>query len=1162
MSDAENPEKSNDSTTESDSVVGDGASSISPNSIEGLFLQALQKETPAEREAYLDEVCGDDEQRRRRLKALLLAFDDAGSFLETPAAGPRPNGEISLSFLKPIDKDGCLGAIGPYEVLEVIGRGGMGLVLRAVDLKLNRVVAVKVLLPELAANPNARRRFLREAQAAAAVSHPHVVTIHAVEEAKDADDGTSTPPFLVMECVVGQSLQQKLDNVGSLRLAETLRISRQIGEGLAAAHKQGLIHRDIKPANILLENGVERVKITDFGLARAIDDITVTRTGEVSGTPQYMSPEQAGGERVDHRSDLFSLGCVMYAMCTGHSPFRGDSLAHVIKRVTQDTPRPIAEQNAEVPPWLVQIIDCLLQKNADERFQSAEGLVAILDQHLARIQQPTDSGSHSLINQQVPAGAAPGVSQPNESTAPQPGHRGPDETIMPQWLLTPVAPWRLRLSNWLLLIGIPALCSGLLGIAAAANNYQLQIASLRPIDPLTLTFWLLGLALVTLLPAAVLRVSERKTPPSAGSLIAWFLVGGPIGIIIWLLEREHFHRRMQNSVSEDRASSRHDLPSPPTPQLPATERMTSAQFSEAGSPVVESGRGHTSPKRAQAAPAGQSTHARVGSYLIRSSVFCWVLPLTVMVIGLIVQEGDLMETGGPFWAIATPFCALAAGIGYVLRYIIDKKQEKHAPLFLARFFTGATIVAFLVSVAFLWQERREQIMPKYRPPEQGMLMDEHARSGSQDFASGANAGSEPMESKSTTVVSEIKGAESTVMSAQPAEGERAGTLQVTVEDDGMRLVVRRKSAFGGYVPGSEQQVDNVGYSQLRLHPGDYELGIQDRLFGWPFAFRTSNINVKEGDREEFTVKRDLAALPQKSNNLILWDGVEFRPSDGFLSWSVNQRFAINQLLASFEKPVATDEIVSRTSANIKYLKKAHGNNFYPDSVPETITDIFDPLPEFIVPGEADGTLQLARPSRATVEVSLLTGGLDVTITALDKNAGVATRRLGGFATLPSKTYPLPAGEYEVAVSDAIAHWSQYDSNTFQSQNLTRKVLKLKLEADASEELEFSRDLQALVDFDTTSVNIVNFETLKFVWGKSGVFSNASYNCNHAQAKCVQRLLKAVIDETHDVAESELVETGGQPMKELFPGITNKTGHWALIKPGEKPNTWRLAPLKE
>ena len=150
-------------------------------------------------------------------------------------------------------------------------------------MKLNRIVAVKVLVPDLAANPNARRRFFAS-QAAAAVSHPHVVTIHAVDEDK--------LPDLVMECAVGQSLQEKLDRAGVLRLTEVLRIGRQVAEGLAAAHEQGLIHRDIKPANILLENGVERVKITDFGLALAVDDVAITGTGEVSGTPQYMSPEQ------------------------------------------------------------------------------------------------------------------------------------------------------------------------------------------------------------------------------------------------------------------------------------------------------------------------------------------------------------------------------------------------------------------------------------------------------------------------------------------------------------------------------------------------------------------------------------------------------------------------------------------------------------------------------------------------------------------------------------------------------------------------------------------------------------------------------------------------------------------------------------------------------
>ena len=158
-------------------------------------------------------------------RSLLRAYEDAGSFLETPVGGLRATPESSLSFLLPSDKEGVLGTIGPYEVLDEIGRGGMGVVMRAVDPKLNRVVAVKALLPELAANPNSRRRFLREAQAAAAISHPHVVAIYAVDDAHQDVAGKPVPPYLVMECVIGQSLQQKLDRVGPLRLAEILRIS-------------------------------------------------------------------------------------------------------------------------------------------------------------------------------------------------------------------------------------------------------------------------------------------------------------------------------------------------------------------------------------------------------------------------------------------------------------------------------------------------------------------------------------------------------------------------------------------------------------------------------------------------------------------------------------------------------------------------------------------------------------------------------------------------------------------------------------------------------------------------------------------------------------------------------------------------------------------------
>ncbi|QDU40164.1 Serine/threonine-protein kinase PknB [Maioricimonas rarisocia] len=420
--------------------------SVDPQSVEGFFVAALTKPLE-ERSAFLDEVCAGDPQRRQRVEALLAAYEDAGSFLEKPASSLRgqfgPGATASLDFLEPSETAGSLGRIGPYEVLDLIGRGGMGMVMRAADPKLNRVVAVKVLAPELAVNPNARRRFLREAQAAAAISHPHVVTIHAVDD--------NNPPYLVMECIVGQSLQDRLNDEGALPLTEILRIGKQVSEGLAAAHAEGLIHRDIKPSNILLENGVQRVKITDFGLARAVDDATITRTGEVSGTPQYMSPEQARGERLDHRSDMFSLGCVLYAMCTGRSPFRSSSLAEAVKRVTDDSPRPIAEINPELPDWLVQIVEQLLEKNPEARIQSAEQLADLLGRHLAEIQRPSGARrGHEAINADALAGAA---------TKPRPRASARD-TRRP----TPSPGARSETAGYLKGLGGAAVLGGLLGM--------------------------------------------------------------------------------------------------------------------------------------------------------------------------------------------------------------------------------------------------------------------------------------------------------------------------------------------------------------------------------------------------------------------------------------------------------------------------------------------------------------------------------------------------------------------------------------------------------------------------------------------------------------------------------------------------------------------------
>lgn len=195
----------------------------------------------------------------------------------------------------------------------------------------------------------------------------------------------------MMPVLEGKSLEQRVRQQGILTVTETLRVGRQIALGLAAAHAQGLVHRDVKPANILLHNGVERVVITDFGLARAIDDASLTQSGTVVGTPQYMSPEQAKGGHVDARGDLFSLGSVLYCMLCGHSPFRAETTMGVLHRIVNDTPRPLRQINPEVLPWLEQIIGRLLKKDPADRYESAAEVAELLGMWLAHLQDPTTS---------------------------------------------------------------------------------------------------------------------------------------------------------------------------------------------------------------------------------------------------------------------------------------------------------------------------------------------------------------------------------------------------------------------------------------------------------------------------------------------------------------------------------------------------------------------------------------------------------------------------------------------------------------------------------------------------------------------------------------------------------------------------------------------------
>ncbi len=283
-----------------------------------------------------------------------------------------------------------LGRLGRYEVERLIGSGGMGVVFKAFDTELNRPVAIKVLAPHLASSGSARQRFAREARAAAAVVNEHVVPIHNVET-----DGETS--FLVMKYIDGESLQARLDRYGPLDVEVILRIGMQVAAGLAAAHQQGLVHRDIKPANILLEQGLERALITDFGLARAVDDASLTHTGFHAGTPQYMSPEQVAGHAVDFRSDLFSLGSVMYAMCTGRPPFRAENSFGVLKRIAEDEPRAISEINPRIPLWLDCVIKQLLAKSPEFRLSSAADVSQLLAQCLNHSQNPASSSLPSVI---------------------------------------------------------------------------------------------------------------------------------------------------------------------------------------------------------------------------------------------------------------------------------------------------------------------------------------------------------------------------------------------------------------------------------------------------------------------------------------------------------------------------------------------------------------------------------------------------------------------------------------------------------------------------------------------------------------------------------------------------------------------------------------------
>ncbi|MFQ5863671.1 MAG: protein kinase [bacterium] len=267
--------------------------------------------------------------------------------------------------------------ISHYKILEKLGEGGMGVVYKAKDTRLKREVAIKFLPGQIASHSEERERFKIEAQAAAALNHPNISTIHAIEEVDDE-------VFIVMEYIDGQELKEKIE-AGSVPVDEALDIALQIAKGLQAAHKKGIVHRDIKSANIMLtESG--QVKIMDFGLAKVRGIAKVTKVGTTLGTAAYMSPEQARGEEVDHRTDLWSLGVVLYEMLSGHLPFEGDYQQAVLYSIMNEDPEPITRIRTDVTAELEQVMLKMLEKDRDLRHYSVEEFLKSLQDVRGKIE--------------------------------------------------------------------------------------------------------------------------------------------------------------------------------------------------------------------------------------------------------------------------------------------------------------------------------------------------------------------------------------------------------------------------------------------------------------------------------------------------------------------------------------------------------------------------------------------------------------------------------------------------------------------------------------------------------------------------------------------------------------------------------------------------------
>jgi serine/threonine protein kinase/Flp pilus assembly protein TadD len=342
-----------------------------------IFDGALEH-APDQRSRFLDDVCANDEEVRREVESLLASLDGAESFLETPAVA-----KVADQIAAKTEKLEPGTRFGHYEIIGQIGSGGMGEVYLARDKKLDRKVAIKILNERFSREESNLNRFIQEAKAASALNHPNILVIHEIGENEDSN-------YIVSEYIEGKTLRDVLKE-SSLKLGEVLDISIQIAGALVAAHRAHLVHRDIKPENIMVRpDGF--VKILDFGLAKLVEEknrsllasenSTIrqnqTAKGVILGTINYMSPEQAKGEQIDERTDIFSFGIVIYEMLAGRTPFASDSASQTFANLMNTEPQPLARFATNVPDELQCIVAKMLRKKSDERYQTIQDLLADL----------------------------------------------------------------------------------------------------------------------------------------------------------------------------------------------------------------------------------------------------------------------------------------------------------------------------------------------------------------------------------------------------------------------------------------------------------------------------------------------------------------------------------------------------------------------------------------------------------------------------------------------------------------------------------------------------------------------------------------------------------------------------------------------------------------